>query len=48
MRLEEHTITSSTGEYSRDFWYLPSDQKPQKICLFLDGEYYVNKMDAPA
>jgi len=48
MNLEEYTVVSSTGEYTRDVWYLPSEQKPRKICLFLDGEYYVNQMDAPA
>lgn len=48
MKLEEHTIVSSSGEYSRKAWYFPSEQEPKKICIFLDGEYYVNHMDAPS
>ncbi len=48
MNLEQHTIISSSGAYSRGLWYLPAEQRPAKICLFLDGEYYVNQMDAPA
>lgn len=48
MNLEEHTVTSSSGEYARTVWYLPAEQSPAKICVFLDGEYYVNQMDAPA
>lgn len=48
MNLEEHTLTSSCSEYTRRVWYLPAEQSPEKICLFLDGEYYVNQMNAPA
>ncbi|QDT98234.1 alpha/beta hydrolase [Gimesia aquarii] len=47
MNLEEHTLTSSCSEYTRRVWYLPAEQSPEKICLFLDGEYYVNQMDVP-
>lgn len=48
MNIEEHSIVSSSGEYSRNVWYLPSAVRPQRLCIFLDGEYYVNHMDAPA
>lgn len=46
---EEHTISSASTEYRRKIWYLPPvGGAPTKIALFLDGEYYVNRMDAPA
>lgn len=48
MKLEEHHIINLSGEYSRKVWYLPGISPAQKICLFLDGEYYVKHMDAPA
>lgn len=48
MNLEEHTLTSSCSEYTRRVWYLPAEDPPVRIGIFLDGEYYVNQMDAPA
>jgi len=49
MKLEEHIIESSSGDYSRKVWLLHPDQGvPEKIGIFLDGEYYVNHMDAPS
>lgn len=48
MNIEEHSLASASGEYSRNVWYLPSTVRPQRICIFLDGEYYVNHMGAPA
>lgn len=45
---EEHIISSPSVGYSRKVWYLPSViDRPTTIGLFLDGEYYVNRMDAP-
>jgi len=46
---EDHVISSTSIGYSRKVWYLPSGVgHPSTIGLFLDGEYYVNRMDAPA
>ena len=47
--IEEHSIGSATTDYVRKVWYLPSSStRPERIGLFLDGEYYVNQMDAPS
>jgi enterochelin esterase-like enzyme len=46
---EEHIIQSASGEFSRKVWLLTASRgEPEKLAIFLDGEYYVNKMDAPA
>jgi enterochelin esterase family protein len=47
MKLEEHSIASESGEYLRKAWYLPSLSEPRKAAVFLDGEFYVDHMDAP-
>ncbi|MGC4044315.1 MAG: alpha/beta hydrolase-fold protein [Armatimonas sp.] len=47
--LEEHTICSPTTGYCRKVWYLPGvTGDPVRIGLFLDGEFYVDRMEAPA
>jgi enterochelin esterase family protein len=46
--VEEHVVTSASTEYSRKVWYAESGPNPEVLCIFLDGEYYVNKMDALA
>lgn len=49
MKLEEHVIAGPSGEYSRKIWLLPAGNgRPEKIGIFLDGEYYLNQMEAPA
>jgi enterochelin esterase-like enzyme len=49
MNLEEHIVESSSGEYSRKVWLLNHGKRtPEKMGIFLDGEYYVGKMDAPS
>ncbi|MBC2600637.1 alpha/beta hydrolase [Puniceicoccus vermicola] len=48
MKIEEHDLLSSSGEFSRKAWYLPCAKSPEQFCIFLDGEYYVNRMDAAA
>jgi enterochelin esterase-like enzyme len=42
-----HSITSATGEYTRDVWVLegPSD-RAHPLCVFLDAELYLGSMDA--
>ena len=48
MPLSEHHIDSSSGTFSRKVWVLdPPNGEPEHIAIFLDGEYYVNHMDAP-
>ncbi len=42
---EEHEIRSASGAYSRKAWWLPSPGAT-KLCLFLDAEYYLEKMNA--
>lgn len=48
MGVEEHVVTSTSKEYSRKVWYAESGPDPEVFGIFLDGEYYVNKMDAIA
>src|SRR5579872_3563930 len=45
IKLEEHVISDSVTGYSRTVRLLrgPADQ-PQRLCLFLDGELYLQKM----
>lgn len=45
IKLEEHTISDPVTGYSRLVRLLrgPADQ-PQRLCLFLDGEFYLQKM----
>lgn len=44
---EKHTLTSVSGEFTRDVWVLdgPTDQA-HPLCLFLDAELYLNNMQA--
>ena len=46
MKLEEHTVSDPVTGYSRVVRLLrgPADQ-PQRLCLFLDGELYLQKME---
>lgn len=47
MAPEEHTLTSSCGTFERKLWLLPSSKKaPQRLCIFLDGEFYLERMGA--
>lgn len=46
--MEALTIADSSGEFSRKAWLLPGHGKPGKVALFLDGEFYVERMNAPA
>lgn len=50
MKLEEHRIESRSGEYSRKVWLLQAagNGRPERIGVFLDGEYYVERMGGPA
>ncbi len=49
MKIEEHFVESPSGKYSRKVWLLNADGgTPEKIGIFLDGEFYVNQMDAPS
>lgn len=43
--LEESTVISSCGEYTRTVWFLPSlSDQPHPLCLFLDAEHYLRDM----
>src|ERR1700733_750575 len=46
IKLEKHIVSDSGMGHSRTIHLLrgPSDQ-PQRLCLFLDGELYLQKMD---
>src|SRR5690349_20232518 len=46
IKLEEHTIRDPAMGYSRPIHLLrgPADQ-PHRLCLFLDGELYLEKME---
>jgi enterochelin esterase family protein len=45
LKLEEHTVSDAALGYSRPIHLLrgPADQ-PHRLCLFLDGELYLQKM----
>jgi enterochelin esterase family protein len=44
--MEEHMIESACGEYTRNLWLVPSVQaRPQTLCVFLDAEYYLERME---
>lgn len=48
MKLEEHQVGSSSGTWSRRVRLLKAPAgSPRGIAVFLDGEYYVEKMAAP-
>jgi len=49
MNLPEHIVTSSSGEYSRKIWLLETPKgSTEKLGIFLDGEFYLNRMEAPS
>lgn len=49
MNLQTHFIQSSSGLFFRNVWLLEAiDDKPSQLAVFLDGEFYVNQMGAPA
>lgn len=43
----QHTIESEAGHYVRKVWLLEPKAGPEHIAIFLDGEFYVERMDAP-
>lgn len=46
MNMEECLVESASGEYSRKVWLLPGAQTlPQTLCVFLDAEYYLDRME---
>jgi len=45
MQLQEDKVESSSGEYVRKVWLADGVVAgPRKLCLFLDAEYYLEKM----
>jgi enterochelin esterase-like enzyme len=49
MKAEEHVLKSIDGEYTRKAWLLRiGNVAPQKLCLVLDGEYYLDRMEMPS
>ncbi len=47
MTPEAHEIRSASGAYSRNVWWVPADDA-SKLCVFLDAEYYLEKMNTAA
>lgn len=47
MKLEEYILQDADGEYTRKVWYLPATSKAEKLAVFLDGEYSVQRLDTP-
>lgn len=47
MKLEEYILQDADGEYARKVWYLPATAEAEKLAVFLDGEYYVQRLDVP-
>lgn len=49
MNLQEHFIHSRAGSHFRNVWLLEAiEDNPTRLAVFLDGEFYVNRMEAPA
>ena len=47
MNLETHTLTSTSGEYTRNLSVLPGPvDKAHPLCVFLDAELYLGSMNA--
>lgn len=47
-RMNTVTLPSTNGKYNRKAWFMPADGIPVKVAVFLDAEYYLDHMDAPA
>jgi enterochelin esterase family protein len=47
MNIDENLVESASGQFSRKVWLLKIGERPQKLCVFLDAEYYLDKIDAP-
>ena len=46
--MDSLTLTSSTGRFVREAHYLAPPSPARKLAVFLDAEYYVERMDAPS
>jgi len=47
MRLAEYVVENASGDFSRTVWMLdPPSGSAEHIAIFLDGEFYLNRMDA--
>jgi iron(III)-enterobactin esterase len=46
MNPEAFILGSTSKKFSRKIWYLPSETKCRRIGIFLDGESYLDQMDA--
>lgn len=47
MELEQYSLTSESGEYTREIWYAPGPgDAAHPLCLFLDAELYLQSVDA--
>lgn len=47
MKPEEHVLESAYGKFTRKVWLVRGAQGEQsKLCVFLDAEYYLDRMDA--
>lgn len=47
--LHHHTLTSTSGEYTRDVWFLPGPSEiAHPLCVFLDAEFYLQRMEGAA
>lgn len=47
MRMEEQIVSSASGEYTRRVWRLEG-AKDEPLCVFLDAEFYLDRMDVAA
>ncbi|MEO0795014.1 MAG: alpha/beta hydrolase-fold protein [Verrucomicrobiota bacterium] len=48
MKLEEHSVSSRDGAYTRKVWMRPGPvDRVHPLAIFLDAEYYLRDMDSP-
>lgn len=47
LELDEHTVQSSCGGYTRKVWLIKGPQEEEHpLCVFLDGEFYIERVGA--
>lgn len=46
MQPQQYEFTDPDGAYARTLWLLPGpEERPHRLCLFLDAEHYLRDMD---
>jgi enterochelin esterase-like enzyme len=46
MKLQEFTLRSPDRRYERAAWFRPGPRAPHRLCVLLDGEFYLERAEA--